>query len=354
MLMTPGPTELPSRVREALHRPIQNPDIDSEFISFYHALEQKLATVYQTNDSVVIPGGEGILGLEMSVASILDPGDKILCLANGHYGNGFADFVELYDGTPIMYETDYGTPFDLDAIQELVSTHDFTAATMVHCETPIGVLNDLTDVLPYLQSQDILTIVDAVSSLGGTPVPVGSIDICIGASQKCFSSPPGLTTLSVSDRAWNTIDSTPQRSYYASIEPWKTQWIDDEWFPYTHLVSNLYALDESLDIILEEGLETVFDRHKTVAEYCRTRGRDIGLDPFPMNDELCSPTVTAFSTDTNARTIQERLQENHDITLATSLGDYESSILRVGHMGYNATMDRVRKTMDALETTIES
>lgn len=352
MLMTPGPTELPPRVREALHRPIQNPDVDPDFISFYHTLEQKLASVYQTNDSVVIPGAEGILGLEMSIASILEPDDKILCLANGHYGNGFADFVELYDGTPIMYETDYGTPFDLDAIQELVSTHDFTAATMVHCETPIGVLNDLTDVLPYLQSQNILTIVDAVSSLGGTPVPVDSIDICIGASQKCFSSPPGLTTLSVSDRAWDTIDSTPQRSYYASIEPWKTQWFDDEWFPYTHLVSNLYALDESLDIILEEGLDAVFDRHETVAEYCRTRGRDIGLEPFPMNDELCSPTVTAFSTDTDARTIQERLRENHDITLATSLGDYESSIIRVGHMGYNATMDRARKTMDALETTI--
>ncbi len=352
--MTPGPTELPPRVREALHRPIQNPDVDPEFISFYHSLEQKLASVYQTNDSVVIPGAEGILGLEMSVASILEPGDEVLCLANGHYGAGFADFVELYDGTPIMYETDHGMPLQLDPIKELVSTHDFVAATMVHCETPTGLLNDLTAILHYLQSENILTIVDAVSSLGGTPVPVDLIDICIGASQKCFSSPPGLTTLSVSDRAWNTIDSTPQRSYYASIEPWKTQWFDDEWFPYTHLVSNLYALDESLAMILEEGIDEVFDRHETVAEYCRKRGRDIGLEPFPRNDELCSPTVTAFSTEVDARKIQEQLRENHNITLATSLGDYESSIIRVGHMGYNADKDRVRETMDALETIISS
>jgi aspartate aminotransferase-like enzyme len=290
----------------------------------------------------------------MSVGSILEPGDKVLCLTNGHYGDGFADFVELYDGIPVMYEVDYGTPFHLDAVKPLVSNHDFTAATMVHCETPIGVLNDLTEILSYLQSENILTIVDAVSSLGGTPVPVESIDLCIGASQKCFSSPPGLTTLSVSDRAWTTIESTPQRSYYASIEPWKTHWIEDEWFPYTHLVSNLYALDESLDIILEEGLESVFDRHKTVADYCRSRGKDMGLEPFSTTDELCSPTVTAFSTDTDALTLQNHLRKHHDITLATSLVCHDSRILRVGRVAYNATMDRVQQTMDALETTITS
>lgn len=354
MLMTPGPTELPPRVREAMQRPIQNPDVDPEFTSFYHDLEDKLATVYQTNDSVLIPGAEGILGLEMSVASMIEPGDKVLCLSNGHYGAGFADFVDLYDGTPIMYETDFGTPLELEAIQTLLNNHEFTAATMVHCETPTGLINNLTTILSELQSENILTIVDAVSSLGGTPVPIESIDICIGASQKCFSSPPGLTTLSVSEAAWKKIKDTPQRAYYASIEPWQSQWLEDEWFPYTHLVSNLYALDESLEILLEEGLDSVFERHETVAEYCRERGREIGLEPFPTQDDLCSPTVTAFEVNGDAKNIQRELNENHGITLATSLGEYDSSLVRIGHMGYNATIDRVQKTMDGLESVINT
>jgi aspartate aminotransferase-like enzyme len=347
LTMTPGPTAVPDDVREAMARPAVNPDVDPEFASYYETLLDKLATVYDTDDDVVILGGEGILGLETAVDSLVAPGEKVLCLANGLYGDGFSDFVEMAGGEVIAHSIEYTEGFDADKIASLVEEREFTAATMVHCETPTGLLNDFDETLATLRDAGVLTVVDAVSSLGGTPVPVERIDVCLGASQKCFSSPPGLTTLSVSDSAWEKVAATEQDSFYTSLEPWREP--DFSFLPYTHLVSNLYALEASLDRILDEGLESVFDRHRRAAERCRERGRELGLEPFPDSNSLCSPTVTAFEMEGRAKDVQQRLHNDHDILVATGLGEMADDILRVGHMGYNAQEPRVEKTMDALE-----
>lgn len=348
--MTPGPTEIPERVRTAMSQPIHNPDVQPEFVEFYRSLTDDLGTVYGTDNDIVILGGEGILGLEASLASLLDGGEEVLCLANGMYGEGFEGFVEQHGGTPVSCSTSYTDALDVEAAKSLLESHDIEAATMVHCETPTGVLNDLDDVLSLCAEAGVTTIVDAVSSLGGTPVPTDDIDICIGASQKCFSSPPGLTMLSVSDDAWDVIDATDQTSFYTSLAPWVDLDLDDGQFPYTHLVSNLYALDESVTVLQEEGLEQVYDRHEDCAELCRELGAELGLSPFPPT-ERCSPTVTAFEVE-NASAIQRELQNDHDITLATSLGDLEDDILRVGHMGANAETENVERTMSALDEVL--
>ena len=210
-LMTPGPTEVPPDVREAMGRQIQNPDVDLEFNVLYEELTDELARVYDTDDEVVVLGGEGMLGLEASVASLVDPGDEVLCLANGPFGEGFADFVELYDGEPIVYEASWRAGFDVDVVKDYLEANDIDVATMVHCETPTGLLNDLDEILDALSDAGVITVVDAVSSLGGTPVPTNA-DVVIGASQKCFSAPPGLTTLSISDDAWEKIEATETRA----------------------------------------------------------------------------------------------------------------------------------------------
>ena len=354
LLMTPGPTAIPQAVREAMGRQIRNPDVEPEFAEFYRTLLDKVADVYRTDDDVVVLGGEGILGLEAAVASLLEPGDEVLCLANGIYGEGFADFVEMHGGDPATHSVPADSGFDPDVVRALVEGHDFEVATMVHCETPTGVLNDLEPVLEVLQDAGIITVVDAVSSLGGTAVPVEHIDVCIGASQKAFSSPPGLTTLSVSERAWAKVEATEQDTFYTSLAPWRDLEPMEESptaIPYTHLVSNLYALDASMDLILEAGLETVFERHEAVASHCRERGRELGLEPFP-GEELSSPTVTAFELEGRAEAVQTELRTEHDVVLSTGLGDFAADILRVGHMGYNADRDRVDRTMDALERVL--
>jgi aspartate aminotransferase-like enzyme len=201
----------------------------------------------------------------------------------------------------------------------------------------------------------VLTIVDAVSSLGGTSVPVDDIDVCLGASQKCFSAPPGLSTLSVSDRAWEAVEETDQTAFYTSLAPWRDVDLDTDeavLLPYTPSVSNLYALDASMDRLLEDGVEDVHDRHERVAGYCRKRGRELGLDPYPESGDHCSPTVTAFEIPGRAEEIQRRLANDHGIVVATSLGDLSEDLLRIGHMGYNADRGRVKRTMGALEAVL--
>lgn len=350
MLMTPGPTEIPERVRTAMSQPIHNPDVQPEFVGFYRSLTDDLRTVYGTDNDIVILGGEGILGLEASLASLLDGGEQVLCLANGLYGEWFEGFVERHGGEPVSCSTSYTDALDVEAAKSLLESpdHAIEVATMVHCETPTGTLNDLDDVLSLCAEAGVTTIVDAVSSLGGTPVPTDDIDICIGASQKCFSSPPGLTMLSVSDDAWDVIDATEQTSFYTSLEPWAE--LDDGQFPYTHLVSNLYALDESVTLLQEEGLEQVYDRHEECATLCRELGAELGLSSFAPT-ERCSPTVTAFEVE-NASAIQREVQNDHDITLATSLAGLEDDILRIGHMGANAETEKVERTMSALEEAL--
>ena len=365
MLMTPGPTAVPAPVRDAMSRELINPDVDPEFQHIYGDLVDRLATVYGINagsgdgsDSetadathdVVVPGGEGILGLEAAIASLVEPGTEVLCLSNGLYGDGFADFVEEYGGEATLVAADYDEPLPLAELESIVADdeHGFDIATMVHCETPTGTLNDIESALDLLNGADILTVVDAVSSLGGVPVPTERIDVCLGASQKCFSAPPGLTTAAISDRTWTAMESRDPHSLYTNFLPWRDT---DEGFPYTHLTTNVVALDEALSLVLEEGLDDVYTRHEAAAERCRERGAELGLEPYP-DPERSSPTVTAFQATGRAGEIQRSLHEDHDVLVATGLGELDDDILRIGHMGHAARIDRIDETMDALEAVL--
>ncbi|WP_267643706.1 pyridoxal-phosphate-dependent aminotransferase family protein [Haloarchaeobius amylolyticus] len=349
MQLTPGPTAVPPRVRDRMSDPMPNPDVEQAFFDTYDEVCEKLQTVYDTDDDVIVMGGEGILGLEAAIASTVAPGDEVLCVSNGLYGDGFADFVENYGGEPTVVGADYTDPLDIDAVETALEEGEYKLATMVHCETPTGTLNDIEPVLELCHEHDVLTVVDAVSSLGGTPVPSEHIDINLGASQKAFSSPPGLTTVAVSDRAWSVAEDRDPASLYTNLLPWRDT---SEMFPYTHLVANVAALDESLSLLLEEGLDSVYERHETVATHCRERGAELGLDLYPA-PERCAPTVTAFHLPGEAGAVQQTLEDDHDIVLSTGLGDLADDILRVGHMGYNAQLEKVDRVMDALATVLE-
>jgi aspartate aminotransferase-like enzyme len=348
MLLTPGPTALPPSVREVMSEELINPDVDPAFADRYDALLEKLATVFGTDDEVVVMGGEGILGLEAAIASTVAPGDRVLCLSNGPYGDGFADFVERYGGEVTVVGADYDDPLPVADLERALADADFDLATMVHCETPTGTLNDLGPALDLFDAHDVLTVVDAVSSLGGAPVPTDRIDIALGASQKCFSAPPGLAVCAVSDDAWDRIEARDPDSLYTNLLPWHDA---EQPYPYTHLSTLVVALEAALDRLLEEGLDAVYDRHREAARVCRKRARELGLAPYPR-PERSSPTVTALSVPGRATDLQERLHREHDVTLSTGLGGLEDDVLRVGHMGYNADVEKVERTMDALAATL--
>jgi aspartate aminotransferase-like enzyme len=357
MLMTPGPTAVPQPVRDAMSRELINPDVDPRFREIYDRLTERLARAYGVDPSVpaadggrdvVALGGEGILGLEAAVASLVESGTEVLCLANGRYGEGFADFVESYGGEATLVAAERDEPLPLDALDEALAADgaDVDLVTMVHCETPTGTLNDVDAALDRVAAADseVLTVVDAVSSLGGVEVPTDRIDVCLGASQKCFSAPPGLATAAVSDRAWAAMEARDPHSLYANFLPFRDV---SDGFPYTHLTTEVVALDEALGLLLDEGLDEVRKRHAAAARRCRERGAELGLETVP-DPERSSPTVTAFEVPGRAEGLQDQLRKEHDVILATGLGDGAADILRVGHMGHNARVDRVDEAMDAL------
>ena len=335
-------------VRQAAAREMVNPDHDPAFHTTYEAVSGKLAAVYDSDHEVVVLGGEGILGLEAAIASVVTPGDEVVCLANGPYGESFAEFVADRGGKPIIVESAADESLDLDGLDRMLRDHDPVAATMVHCETPTGRLNDLEPALNRLDGTGVLAVVDAVSSLGGTAVPAERADICLGASQKCLSAPPGLATAAVSEAAWDRIETVDPDGLYTNLLPWRET---SGGFPYTHLSTLVAALDEALDLWVDEGVASAHGRHERAAASCRERGDDLGLD-LVVGAEHASPTVTAFHTPGRAADLQRALREDHDIVVATGVGDAEDDVLRIGHMGYCADVRRVERTMDALETVV--
>jgi aspartate aminotransferase-like enzyme len=348
MLLTPGPTAVPEAVREAMAREQPNPDVEPAFRETYAETCERLRRVHGTDDDVVVLGGEGILGLEAAVASLVGPGDSVLCVSNGLYGDGFAEFVADYGGEATLVSADDDGPLDADAVAAELERGEYDLATMVHCETPTGTLNDLDPVLDLLDDHGVLSVVDAVSSLGGVDVPVERIDVCLAASQKCFSAPPGLATAAVSDAAWERMDERETRGVYTDLRPWRDV---SGGFPYTHLAANVAALHRALGLLLSEGLEEAYARHERAAERCRERAAELGVGLYP-DPERSSPTVTALAVPGRASELQATLAADHDVVLATGLAEHAEDVLRVGHMGYGADVERVDRAMDALSAEL--
>ena len=186
-IMTPGPTQVAENVRLARSMECTNPDLDEDFVEFYKETCEKISSLLHTSNETLILSGEGILGLEAAIASMTEPRDKVLVLDNGIYGKGFADFVSMYGGRPELYTRDYQNTLDVKELEAfLADNHDYKYATVVHGDTPSGMLNDVSAICPLLKKYGILTVVDSVSASFGEPLNIDAcqIDIMCGGSQK--------------------------------------------------------------------------------------------------------------------------------------------------------------------------
>ena len=359
LIFTPGPTEVPRRVLRRMARPITNPDLDRSFVKFYEATQTKLMRLMKTKNDVLIMSGEGFLGLEAAVASLVARNQKVLTITNGVFGDGFVDLVRLYGGVPVVVREAYDRQIDPEKVGHALDTNKgIEVATFVHCETPSGVLNPLREVAKVCRKKGVKLIADVVSTLGGVPVEADAwgVDVCLGASQKCLSAPPGLALVSVSEGAWEVVRSRGSRipSYYASLWQWD-EWWKKRLFPYTPSVSDINALDEALDMALEEGLPHAFERHMRVSKAILSGCRATGLIPYPRSDSFHSPTVTAIRCPPRIRdtALLRRMEERYGVMIAGSWGKLSGRVLRLGNMGYNAHPQRALRAMRALEGALK-
>lgn len=353
-MMTPGPTQVRENVMEARRREFPNPDLDETFVEYYRETCLLLSRLMHTENESLILDGEGILGLEAACASLTEPGDRVLVLDNGLYGAGFQDFVRLYGGTPVLYTAEYDRPLDADRLAAfLEKDHDFKYATVVHCDTPSGMLNDIGRLCPLLKSFGILTVVDSVSAMFGEEVRADDwkIDILCGGSQKALSAPPGLSLVTVSADAKAAMErrKTPIASFYANLKAFDGYY-EAKWFPYTMPASDIFGLRTALENVREDG--QILERHRRAAELTRRGLEALGLKLFPR--EGYSSTVTAFCVPEGwtDRELLERMRREHHIMLAGSFGCFAGKLLRIGHMGENAREDRVREVLEALGETL--
>lgn len=352
-IMTPGPVTVRQNVRDARSLATTNPDMDPEFVEFYKETCDMLGGLMNSSGDTYILGGEGILALEAACASLTEKGDRVLVIDNGLFGKGFADFIEIYGGEPVFFTSDYRKPIDVSELEAfLEKSSDFKYATLVHCDTPTGVLNDISEICPLLKKYNIMTVVDSVSAMYGEPVDVDAsgIDILCGGSQKALSAPPGLATLCVSEDAKKAMNNrkTPVASFYASIPAMMTYY-EDKWFPYTMPVSDIMGIRVALENVKND--KDILARHAEIAEATRKAVEKSGLSLYLEEGFANTVTVIELPDGLTDEVLLRTLREKHNLLLGGGLGDFSGKVFRIGHMGENATVENMVETMKALDST---
>ena len=353
-MMTPGPTQVLEHVRMAGSRACINPDLDTEFIEFYKETCELISSLLHTKNETLILGGEGILGLEACCASLTEPGDRVLVLDNGVYGKGFADFVSMYGGVPDLYHADYQKELDAGDLAQYLACHSgYKYATLVHCDTPSGMLNNIGRICPLLKQHGILTVVDSVSAMFGEYVNADEFqaDLLCGGSQKAVSAPPGLAFVVMSPDAKAAIRNrkSPIASFYASLSIFE-HYYENKWFPYTMPASDIYMLRAALDDIAADP--GIFSRHAAIGNATRKTLQDAGLNLYLKSGFSNTVTVFCVPEDISVNDVLEQMKEKHRILLAGSFDVLSGRVIRIGHMGVNAAISHMVETLGALDDVL--
>jgi aspartate aminotransferase-like enzyme len=352
-LMIPGPTPLPPQVSEALARPMVG-HRSKGFAELTARLHGKLQQVMQTNNEVIILTSSGTGGLEAAVANTVNPGDKVLALVAGKFGERFRDLARVYGAEVVELHFPWGRPVDLDAVESELRRHpDLKVILATHNETSTGVVHDIRGLGALAAKHGALLAVDAVSGLGGIDLPADAwgVDILVTASQKALMTPPGLAMISLSEKAWAQANKCRAPRYYFSLPAAKkalAKWNT----AYTPAVSLFFGLEAALDLMLEEGLAKVFARHRLLARATREGIKALGLELLPPED-VASPVVTAVKSPAGipAESLRKILADKYGVLFAGGQAELKGKIFRIAHMGYVDQLD-VITALGALELAL--
>ncbi|MDD6042909.1 MAG: alanine--glyoxylate aminotransferase family protein [Eubacteriaceae bacterium] len=355
-IMTAGPTQVRENVRMARSLECTNPDLDPEFFDFYKETCQLLSKAVNTENQALILGGEGILGLEAACASMTEPGDRVLVIDNGVFGKGFADFVKIYGGEPVSFVSDYHRPVNLSELEEfLKKDSDFKYATVVHMDTPSGVLNDAEEISKLLDRYGIMTVADSVAGLFGEKLDMSNskIDILCGGSQKALSCPPGLTMIWVSDRAFDAMKNrkTPITAFYANILNYK-DYYENRCFPYTMPISDIYGLRAALDNYFDMQ-DTIYDRHARIAAATRKAIVEGGLELYLEEGFSNNVTVVKVPEGITDQQLLDGMMKDYNVMISGCFDVLAGLVVRIGHMGENCYEDKLEATLTAMQKTLE-
>ena len=334
--LVPGPVSIPEYIRQAWSNDYGSSDLEDEFFSLYHDNQILTQKLLHTKNDIVITSGEAMSILWASLKCTLKLGEKLLAVSSGMFGEGFADMAKSFGVNAEVCSFPYDDVPDPPKV-----------ITAVHCETPSGTLTPcLPEIGSIAHEVGALFVVDFVSSAGGAELDVDACGIDIGllGSQKVLSLTSSLSISSISQRAWDVIESV-NYSGYESYIGWRNV-PETHYMPYTHDWHSMKALNISLNSITATDSIT---RHEKAAKLCRDMGRNIGLQLFPKREEICSPTVTAFYVPECITWPElDAALRQRGVVVGGNYGTLSGRVFRVGHMGSQADCELVSEGMNIL------
>ena len=344
-LLTPGPTPVPPEVLLASAEPI----IHHRAPRFTEILKEVVAGlkyIFQTEGEVIIFASSGTGAMESAVVNTVSPGDRVLVASCGNFGERWNKLATTYGADVTLLEYEWGTKVDPGDVRKALAENPATKAVFVQqSETSTGVVNDIAAIGAIVAETPALLVVDAISGLGATDLKTDAwgVDVCVSGSQKALMTPPGLAFVAVSEKAWPVIEAnaTP-RLYFDFVSYRKKMSGDAAQTPYTPAVSALVAQNKAIEMIREEGLENVFERHRVLSRAAKEGMKALGLELFgPDDPEANSVTAVRVPEGVDGTKIGKLARDKYGVWLAGGQGGLKGKIFRLGHCGYFGASDIV-------------
>ena len=359
-LMGPGPSDVHPRILEALSRPTIG-HLDPAFITMMDELKELLQYAFQTKNALTMPvSAPGSAGMETCFVNLVEPGDKVIVCQNGVFGGRMKENVERYGGIAVMVEDTWGEAIDIGKLEDALKAHsDARIVAMVHAETSTGAQSDVAALVKLAHDHDCLAIVDAVTSLGGTPIKVDKweIDAIYSGSQKCLSCTPGLSPVSFNEHALEKVRKRKTRvqSWFMDLNLVMAYWATGAKRAYHHTapINALYGLHEALLILQEEGLENAWARHRKNHLALRAGLEAMGLQFIVKEaDRLPQLNAVTIPAGVDDAAVRSRLLNEYNLEIGAGLGALAGKVWRIGLMGHASRAENILLCIGALESVL--
>ncbi|MBE6011799.1 MAG: alanine--glyoxylate aminotransferase family protein [Lachnospiraceae bacterium] len=355
LLMGAGPSSVAPSTYYALSRSTLG-HLDPYFIKIMDEVKEGLRTIMGTKNMLTVPmSGTGSIGMEAAFVNMVEYGDKVLVLQNGVFGQRMVDVASRLGAEVTELAFEWGTPVDINRVADKLSKEDYKIVAVVYAETSTGVRNPVEEIGKLLKDKDTFFLVDAVTALGGMPVEVDKwgIDICYSGSQKCLSCPPGASPITFSDRAVEFINNRKSHvpNWYLDMSLLTKYWEGNtRVYHHTPPINMFYGIYQAIHNILEEGMETVYNRHQNVHEQLVKGIEEMGWEML-VDKEYRLPMLNAIVVPEgiDEAALRDKLLKEYNTEISAGLGTLSGKIVRIGLMGYNAQPYNVEFVLKAIK-----
>ncbi|MBS4020989.1 MAG: alanine--glyoxylate aminotransferase family protein [Dethiobacter sp.] len=360
VLMGPGPSTVDPRILRAMSEPTLG-HLDPQFLKIMNECMDMLRYIFNTENRLTIPmSGTGSSGMETTFVNILEPGDKVVIGVNGVFGMRMADMAGRCGAQVIQVEAPWGKPIDpADVDNALAKNSGVKFFAVVHAETSTGVLQPLKELADICKKYDVIFLADTVTSLGGVPVDIddNGVDVSFSGTQKCLGCPPGLAPVTFNEKASKAVKSrkTKVQSWYLDLSMIEQYWGNERVYHHTAPINMIYALHESLRIIVEEGRESRFKRHKKNHKALGDGLEAMGLSLIVDREYRLPSLTTVYAPEgINEADVRKQLLEKYNMEIGGGLGVFKGRAWRIGLMGYASNQANVFLCLTALGNILES